>query len=125
LEKEQHNSRRFSIDLEHQGFLASGAASDEAFQKLLDAELQKVTTFFHTQERELQVEFENLEEVIKQRDVEGTAFQPYHDDPEHDDDDEDDEEEGDGSQDPSRFNTASTIQPRRNSTVHRYLDSSS
>jgi hypothetical protein len=80
---------------ERAGLLTPTNRCDSEFIPLLDKELDKITSFYYQQEKELQEELDALQAEIEEQEERG--FMPPYRDGEDDDDDDDDEEEGDGS----------------------------
>jgi hypothetical protein len=110
LEKQQHEALLQSHDIDsatERTSLVDRAAqlqdTDVLFQPLLDAELQKISSFYALQEKQLLLELSELEELVKEQDDLGMLAGRFYGDnwDEDEDEDEDDWQSAERSQDPS------------------------
>ncbi|KAF8071496.1 SPX domain-containing protein [Lyophyllum atratum] len=120
LEKQQHGDTLPFRDIEAneaEALLSSADRSntDPLFEPLLNKELHKVVSFYEIQEKELQEEVAELEELVARQEEEGLAAgERYLDDPEDDDDDDDDDESVSRSPDATRRRRKLSSSSRRN-----------
>ena len=92
------------MDISEQSRLMSngaGTSANDIFKPMLDRELEKISSFYAIQEKEVLEELEELEELIRQKEEEGLNPQTNHFGDEDDDDDDDDEDDHSRSADPA------------------------
>ncbi|KAF8177128.1 SPX domain-containing protein [Mycena galopus ATCC 62051] len=93
LERTQHEAQTAYRDLETAPLVDHhGPTEDNLFEPLLDRELSKICAFYAAQEKELQGEVAELEELVRQQEEAGMGGNYYVDDDgteEEDDDDRD------------------------------------
>jgi len=75
--------------------------TDALFKPLLDAELQKISSFYALQEKQLLQELAELEELVKEQDDIGMLAGRFYQWDDDDEEDEDDWHSTERSQDPS------------------------
>ncbi|KAH7884888.1 SPX domain-containing protein [Phlebopus sp. FC_14] len=99
LEKQQHGLTRSYTDLEaateRTTLIVNPEVSpvDALFIPLLDKEIQKISSFYETQEKELLDDLAELETLVAEQDEAGLAGGEHYFDDDADDDEEDDEDE--------------------------------
>ncbi|KAF7335408.1 SPX domain-containing protein [Mycena venus] len=116
LERTQHEQLSASgayRDLETSPLVDRGQpTTDTVFTPLLDRELQKICAFYAAQEKELNGEVAELEELVKQQDEAGMSGNHYLDD--GDEDEEEDDDDDSLSRSPQRRRRVSSSAGRRN-----------
>ena len=111
LEKQQHEALVLSHDIEsateQTSLVGNGPYApdvDALFRPLVDSEWRKISSFYNVQERDLQQELLELEELVKEQDelgmTAGRLYEEGWDDGDDDDDDEGDWQSTDRSADP-------------------------
>jgi phosphate transporter len=127
LEKQQHEALVQSHDIDsatEQTSLVDRAAqlqdTDVLFQPLLDAELQKISSFYALQEKQLLLELSELEELVKEQDDLGMLAGRFYGD-NHWDDDEDEDEDDWQSTERSQEPPASKRRRRASTSAGRAL----
>jgi phosphate transporter len=111
FEKQQHEALVLSHDIEaateQTALVGHGPLApdvDALFRPLLDSELRKISSFYALQERGMQQELPELEELVKEQDelgmTVGRLYDGHWDDGDDDDDDDEDWQSTDRSADP-------------------------